>query len=435
LRQGFGLPLEPSIAGGQVELFYETLARAGQRLLLTRPRLADNGSLWQASPYWEEVLRRVDAAPQSLTSQSVPTPGQAASWPELMEGLAAHDADGRVRAWASATRPSEMAFLDLASGVLRQRRAGRSPEADAAGPEYDGVLGDSGGLAGEFPRRFGPARRWSASRLETYRTCPFFFFVGNVLGLEPREEPEEGMDARQLGAVYHAILEQVYRAALDPADLDALSEALSRVAPAVLDEAPRRLGFRATAWWAQTREEIMEKVRRSLAGLAAIQGDYTPLAYEASFGLRGQPPLVLRDGDDSFFLGGIIDRVDRAPGGRLRIIDYKTGGPSPFTLRAAVEGKKLQLSLYALAARDALGLGTPEDGFYWHVRQAEASSLRLQGRLEGPDSLLEVAVIKSWEAVRGARGGQFAPHAPDDGCPGYCPAVAFCWRYRPGFGG
>jgi ATP-dependent helicase/nuclease subunit B len=328
-----------------------------------------------------------------------------------------------------------VAALDLAAAVLRRRGAGRWPEADAAAPRFDGVLGDDSPMLGELAQRFGPARRWSPSRLETYRTCPFFFFVSTALGLEPREEPEEGMDARQMGTLYHALLEQVYRNAKDPADLASLEAALDAVAPALLDAAPKRLGFRANAWWMQTREEIMEDARRSLAGLAAIQGDFTPLAFEAAFGLHGKPALVLRDGDDSFFLGGIIDRVDRDPGGGLRIIDYKGGGPSPFTIKAGEEGKKLQLALYALAARDALGLGRPVDGFYWHVRQAKPSTLRLQDRVEGADSLLDVAIVKSWEAVRGARGGLFAPRAPDDGCPSYCPAVGFCWRYRPGFGG
>ena len=58
----------------------------------------------------------------------------------------------------------------------------------------------------------------------------------------------------------------------------------------------------------------------------------------------------MTDGDDAFRLHGFIDRVDRAPDGRLRIIDYKTGGPAAFTVKAVVEGKKLQLPLYALAA-------------------------------------------------------------------------------------
>ncbi len=48
-----------------------------------------------------------------------------------------------------------------------------------------------------------------------------------------------------------------------------------------------------------------------------------------------------------------------------------------FTKRSVVEGKKLQLPLYALAVRDALGLGEPAEGFYWHVRQAEPSPFTL----------------------------------------------------------
>jgi len=73
---------------------------------------------------------------------------------------------------------------------------------------------------------------------------------------------------------------------------------------------------------------------------------------------------------DIFLLHGMIDRVERTPDGHVRIIDYKTAGKSGFNNRAIIEGKKLQLPLYALAAQEALGLGTVIDGFYWHIRQA-----------------------------------------------------------------
>jgi len=70
------------------------------------------------------------------------------------------------------------------------------------------------------------------------------------------------------------------------------------------------------------------------------------------------------------------------------------------------------------------------------VQQAEPSSLRLaKYRGEGRASALEVAVQHAWAAVRSVRRGEFVPAAPDEGCPSFCPAVAFCWSYRPGFGG
>ena len=366
----------------------------------------------------------MDVAPETLTSESIPPPAQVASWPELMESLAAHPGYGAVREWVRQMKPVRQTALGAAVHLFRLRQD------DTTGSPFDG---DLSALTDVFARRFGPGHTWSASRLETYRTCPFFFFVGSVLRLEPREEPAEGLDVRQLGNIYHHILEQLYPAVADSTDLEQLLAALPDVAQAVLDEAPQREGFRQTAWWEQTRAEIVENVRRSLEALAEVQGDFAPYLCEAAFGFRGYPPLIVREGDDSFRVRGLIDRVDRAPDGRVRVIDYKTAGPYAFTNRALIEGKKLHLPLYALAAQDALGLGEPVEGFYWHVQKAEPSPLTLAKF--GPEEAICLAVEHVWEAVRGARRGHFLPCPPRDGCPSYCPAAAFCWHYRPSFGG
>jgi hypothetical protein len=119
----------------------------------------------------------------------------------------------------------------------------------------------------------------------------------------------------------------------------------------------------------------------------------------------------------------------------VRVIDYKTAGPWSYTKRAVAEGKKLQLPLYALAARDALELGDPVEGFYWHVQQAKPSPFQMSTFDGGPEGAMEVAVEKAWEAIRGVRDGYFAPEPPNDGCPAYCPAAGFCWRYRARYGG
>jgi ATP-dependent helicase/DNAse subunit B len=427
LRKDHDLPLEPSIQSAEAEFFYETVTQPRERLLLTRPRLADNGSLWQASPFWEEVRRLVRAEPEMLTSESTPLPDQVASWPELMESLASHPGYSRVRDWVRQTEPLRQSALDLAAQVLHLR----------SGVTASGYDGDLSELDGIFNQRFDADHTWSASRLESYRTCPFFFYVGSVLALEPREEPAEGLDARQLGTLYHGILEEVFRApsVSDPTDLEQLLEALPQVGAAMLDAAPEKLGFRETAWWMQTRAEILENVRRSLEALSALPGDFVPYQHEAAFGLREQPQLIVREGDDSFQLRGFIDRVDQSPDGRVRVIDYKTAGPWAYTKKAVAEGKKLQLPLYALAARDALELGEPVEGFYWHVRHAESSPFQMSRFDGGPEGAMEVAVEKAWEAVRGARDGHFVPQPPDAGCPSYCPAAGFCWRYRPGYGG
>ena len=431
LREGFGLALEPSTESAEAEFFYETVSRPAERLLLTRPRLADNGALWQASPFWEEVRRLVDVEPQTLTSESLPIPSTVASWPELMESLSAHSGYESVRQWVSGIEPTRIAALDGATGVLDLRSTPLG-EDDLPGP-YNGDLTT---LGETFARRFSPAHVWSASRLETYVTCGFFFFVGSVLGLEAREEPMEGLDARQLGNIYHRMLHDVYHEAkaTDPTSLEQLLEVLPRVAGRVLDDAPKREGFRETAWWEQTRRAIVENVHRSLEALAAANGEWIPSFFEIPFGLHGQPTLVVETEEDSLRLRGVIDRVDLTSDRMVRVIDYKTGGPWGFTKAAVAQGKKLQLPVYALAARDALGLGQPAEGFYWHVQHAERSGFTLSGFDGGPDGAIKVALDKAWEAVRGARSGHFVPHPPQGGCPSYCPAVAFCWRYLPGYG-
>jgi RecB family exonuclease len=424
LRDDFHLQLDLYTESAEAGLFYETVTRSSERLLLTRPRLADNGALWEASPFWEEVRRLVASEPARLTSESTPPPAQVASWPELLETLAACDDCADVERWAETADPVRSEGVRAAAQVLRSRRSG------AGGSPFEG---DLSALAGVFAARFGPDRAWSPTRLETYRGCPFSFFITYCLGFEPREEPTEGLEPSQLGNIYHRIFERLYGSVQDPANVDQLLVALPAVAGAVLDDAPRTEGFRATAWWEQTRKEIETNVQRSVEALAALPGGFVPLELEANFG--GAKALVVTGGDDSFRLRGFIDRVDRAPDGGLRIIDYKTAGPSSFTVKSIIEGKKLQLPLYALAAEQVLDLGYVADGFYWHVRQAQASNFTLAGFAGGPAGAIEVALAHAWTAVRGAREGRFAPQPPDGGCPDYCPAAGFCWRFRPRPGG
>jgi ATP-dependent helicase/nuclease subunit B len=308
--------------------------------------------------------------------------------------------------------------------TLARRRRQPSP--------YDGDLMS---LAPALAAVYNASHIWSPSRLESYLTCGFMFFTGSVLRFEPRAEPGEGLDAAQLGAIYHRILEQVYRSADDPGDLVALQASAPEIAAAVLAAAPQELGFRVTAWWTQECAAIHERVQQTLAGLHADGGDrYRPIAFEQRFGGDGNP-LRITIGDETLYVRGVIDRVDRhVETGKLRVIDYKTGstGFDPGGLR---EGKKLQLPLYALAAQAALGLGEVEEGFYWLIGRGEPSSLQLSRWPGGAAGAIATAEAHVRAAAQGVRAGQFAGHAPADGCPHYCPAAAFCAHYREGMRG
>lgn len=430
LREEHGLPLRRSTESAEAGYFYETITRASERLLLTRPRIAENGAPWQPSPFWEEVRRRVKVIPHRLTSQHRPAPGDCASWPELWETAAGEDG-AALWAWASGQQPDLAERIDRVRLIVRERTRDRGTSVGI----YDGGLG---AVVGIFQELYRPEHIWSSSRLETYRTCPYFFFTAHVLDLEPYQPPREGLDARQLGNIYHRILELLYRAAGENAALDILLELLPEVAEEILDEAPRVEGFRETAWWEETRRNILENLKRSLEVIETLDPEYGFYRSEQDFGIssRGGPPLTVSGSRGDYFrLRGFIDRVDRTEDGRVRVVDYKTSSPYAFTRYALRRGKKLQLALYALAAERALDLGKVGDGFYFHVRQAETSGLRLASfsveGSRGPEAAMDHGARMAWEAVRGARRGAFVPRAPDDGCPSYCPAAAYCWQYDP----
>jgi hypothetical protein len=187
---------------------------------------------------------------------------------------------------------------------------------------------------------------------------------------------------------------------------------------------------------------LTEVLRRTLEALIEQAGDYKPAMQELAFGLKGQAPLILSATTDrrpptadrrppitTLHLRGYIDRVDRRPDGKLRIIDYKAGS-TPISVRELTNGHRLQLPLYALAAQEALGAPVAS-GFYWHIASAKPSSLRLEKYAGGVTGAIDTAVGYALEIAAAVRAGQFAPAPPDEGCPRFCPAAAFCERYKP----
>jgi ATP-dependent helicase/DNAse subunit B len=299
--------------------------------------------------------------------------------------------------------------------------------AETANGPYEG---DLSALAATLAARYSADHSWSASRLEAYGTCPLYFYVGYGLDLEPRRPPQPGYDVRILGSMVHRILEEVYRRATDPTDLGELLALLPAVAHQVFDTAPAEYGFRPSELWKQQREELEQVLHDTLTALAEVSHGYTPKFFEQVFGFRTHPVLVIPGEGGGIRLHGYIDRLDQAPDGRLRIIDYKASG-SAITARDLADGRRLQLSLYALAARDALKLGDLAGGFYWHIGKAQPSSLKLEKFEGGVEAALRNAAGHALADVAAIRAGRFQPKPPDGGCPNYCPAVAFCWRYTP----
>jgi hypothetical protein len=78
-------------------------------------------------------------------------------------------------------------------------------------------------------------------------------------------------------------------------------------------------------------------------------------------------------------VSGVIDRMDRIPGGGYEIIDYKTNRRLP--PRSRVDGD-LQLSIYHLAAREVWGIEPERLTLYYLLPAQRMSTARTNGDLD-----------------------------------------------------
>ncbi len=169
----------------------------------------------------------------------------------------------------------------------------------------------------------------SATKISDYQTCPWKYRFKYVLRV-----PTPPSAALSFGSTVHNVLRDLGRA----------------VAEGQRPTAGDALQWYGSLWIADGYESAEHEAERKTRGAAALRTyleahpellERAPLEVEVPFAL----PLP------STRLTGRIDRVDRLPDGLVLVTDFKTG-----------EGKgkdaasDQQLSLYALAARRALGI-------------------------------------------------------------------------------
>jgi RecB family exonuclease len=309
--------------------------------------------------------------------------------PSFAAGIArvpfpATDQEHRLRALLDHTRRGG----DVASSGLRAHDPaldrGLACALARSDPEFTRFDGNLGGLA--VPSPAGTDAVVSPTRLERWATCPFDYLMEHVLRVEIPELPEEVYELSHLerGSLVHEILDEFLRevltraggapppaAAWTPDDRARLHE--------IADAQCRRyeaLGLTGRrAFWDRDRRRILADLDRFLAADSDLRAEHglTPLATELAFGLPGSErpavKLALSDGRVLRFRGA-ADRVDGGRSGQLLVIDYKTGWS--FAVGddgdPTAAGTKLQLPVYALAARAAFGSsGSHVVAAYWFV--------------------------------------------------------------------
>lgn len=180
-----------------------------------------------------------------------------------------------------------------------------------------------------------PTRRpaLSPSRAGDFKQCPLLYRFRAIDRL-----PEPPSTAQLRGSLVHAALEQLYAL---PATDRVPETALSLVTPAwdaVVAEKPEL----AVEIAPELRETLLKEARALLSG-------YYRLEDPTRFDPQSCEQRVEVELSDGTLLRGFVDRIDVAPTGELRVVDYKTGKAPP-EARALAEFKAMfQMKFYAVA--------------------------------------------------------------------------------------
>jgi DNA helicase-2/ATP-dependent DNA helicase PcrA len=185
-----------------------------------------------------------------------------------------------------------------------------------------------------LPRR-GDGLVLSATDIETYRTCPLKYKFARVFRI-----PSEPTLNQRFGILVHQVLERYHAADAR----QGLPELLN-----LLEAGWRRGGFGDSEEERQLRAKATQSLVRYHDRFR--DEDAEPVWFERSFQFRMGPHL----------LRGRVDRVDRLPDGGYELIDYKTGRPKT----AAQLREDVQLSLYAVGARESWDLDAASQAYYY----------------------------------------------------------------------
>jgi DNA helicase-2/ATP-dependent DNA helicase PcrA len=263
------------------------------------------------------------------------------------QGLAEALADINVRLLAAATPLQREIFQ---TSMLDETLSGPGSPGDGVGYERaraQAIAPREEHSLGPFLPRRGVGLALSASDIHTYRSCPLRYKFARVLRI-----PTEQTVHQRFGIVVHQVLERYHSEG---------GETLMQMLE-LLDAVWRRSALGES----ELDRELMEKARVALTRYHARLSDHVsePVWFERSFAFRLGP----------HHLRGRVDRVDRlvragddAEGERAgadaeyELIDYKTSRPRTTEQLAG----DVQLSLYALAAREAWGLESSQQAYYY----------------------------------------------------------------------
>lgn len=205
-------------------------------------------------------------------------------------------------------------------------------------------------LSKEAARRlYGDDIELSASKIEFFSKCPFAYFCRYGMGANRLEKVD--FDPLTRGNIVHYALEKFISAHFDDIgtlDPNRIPEEISKIFKEYLDSTgnsgdvlDERFKYLLLAI-----EKTIVYVCTALNNEFAVS-EFRPRFCELKIG-KGEtvePVTVKGDNGCNVKIRGSVDRVDTSPSGRVRVIDYKTGGKE-FDLSDILDGMSMQMLIY-----------------------------------------------------------------------------------------
>ena len=202
---------------------------------------------------------------------------------------------------------------------------------------------------------YGNTLNTSVSRLETYRSCPFSYYI--QYGLKLKEKEQLKIKSFNTGSFMHETIDEFFdyvkQENLNLAQLeeDEILKIVSRIIDKDLNLEKNRI-FTTTAKYKVLVRRLKRIVSKALKYIieTIVYSDFNIDGTEIEFGKKGKyKPIVLElDGGKKVEITGKIDRIDTAnseDGKYLRIIDYKSSAKN-IDLNEVYAGLQIQLLTY-----------------------------------------------------------------------------------------
>ena len=203
---------------------------------------------------------------------------------------------------------------------------------------------------------YGEVIKLSVSRLERYASCAYKHFL--TYGMELKEREEYGFEVRDLGNIYHDLMEQMEKSLKEKGY--SLSDFPEELADEILDEITENESvlyggaiLRSTNANVQMISQIKRIIKRTLVTVKEQLNCGKYLVEDTEMPFNEEVKL---DDKHSIILRGRIDRVDTyEANGKLyvKIVDYKSS-KKEIELDSLLYGLSLQQPVYMKAAMEKM---------------------------------------------------------------------------------